>query len=108
MRTHNILKRKLDIVKKVKQTTTLNDSADKFKLNNFTLYDKNSIPVDNENLHVKLQNMAITEKSEEFSLNHCYLEGIDLTLADMVVFPCVHYLLVCLLFFVLYNLFLAM
>lgn len=95
MRTHNILKRKLDIVKKVKQTAALNDSADKFKLSNFTLYDKNRTPIDKKDLHVKLQNLAITEKSEEFSLNHCYLEGIDLTLADMVVFPCVHYLLVC-------------
>lgn len=100
MRTHNILKRKIDIVKKVKQTNTLNNSTD--KLSNFTLYDKNSTPVDKKDLHVKLQNMSITEKTEEFSLNHCYLEGIDLTLADMVVFPCVHYLLVC--SFILYSL----
>ncbi|GIX82474.1 glutathione S-transferase C-terminal domain-containing protein homolog [Caerostris extrusa] len=40
-----------------------------------------------------LENLVITEKSEEFSLHHNYLEGIDLTLADMIAFPCVYYLL---------------
>lgn len=99
VRTHNILKRKLDIAKKVKQGTSniaLNNTTNVPEIDaQFVLYDQNNSPVEKNDVQEKLQNMVITEKSEEFSLDHCYLEGIDLTLADMIVFPCVHYLLVC-------------
>lgn len=94
VRTHNILKRKLDIAKQIKQNSVTSSSGDATEFNaNFTLYDQNSIPVDGSDLQKKLQNMSITEKSDEFCLNHSYLEGIDLTLADMIAFPCVQYLL---------------
>ncbi|XP_054706668.1 glutathione S-transferase C-terminal domain-containing protein homolog [Uloborus diversus] len=93
VRTHNILKRKLDIVRKVKK-----DNASKSAENgpsvemteeqsSFTLYGSDSVAVDVDDLSKKIESIVINEKSEEFSLNHSYLEGIDLTLADIIVFP---------------------
>ncbi|KAG8172096.1 hypothetical protein JTE90_013180, partial [Oedothorax gibbosus] len=98
VRTHNILKRKLDIAKEVKKKNstgiTIDENSKKDSNVEFTIYDENSCPVNGEDVSKALEDLVITEKSEDFSLHHNYLEGIDLTLADMIVFPCVHYLLV--------------
>ncbi|KAG8178028.1 hypothetical protein JTE90_015831 [Oedothorax gibbosus] len=97
VRTHNILKRKLDIAKEVKKKNstgiTIDENSKKDSNVEFTIYDENSCPVNGEDVSKALEDLVITEKSEDFSLHHNYLEGIDLTLADMIVFPCVHYLL---------------
>ncbi|GIY17021.1 glutathione S-transferase C-terminal domain-containing protein [Caerostris darwini] len=98
VRTHNILKRKLDIAKKAKQVRS-KESQTNTSINapvtniEFTVYDNNLDPIKSDDISKTLENLIITEKSEEFSLHHNYLEGIDLTLADMIAFPCVYYLL---------------
>lgn len=96
VRTHNFLKRKLDIAKEVMQIEPKLNSNAEFEEANFTLYNdaKDSMVSKMEEVQRELQNMTITEKTDTFCLKHCYLEGIDLTLADMIVFPCVHYLLI--------------
>ncbi|CAL1274006.1 unnamed protein product [Larinioides sclopetarius] len=97
VRTHNILKRKLDIAKKIKQNKSETEAIDSMTVPtesiDFTIYDKNLDPVKSDDISKTLENLVITEKSEDFNLHHNYLEGIDLTLADMIAFPCVHYLL---------------
>ncbi|GFT10224.1 glutathione S-transferase C-terminal domain-containing protein [Nephila pilipes] len=101
VRTHNILKRKLDIAKKVKQKRTMGLPSNTVHSTqtvpaadiDFTVYDANMLPLEIDDISKTLQNLVITEKSHEFNLHHNYLEGIDLTLADMITFPCVYYLL---------------
>ncbi|KAF8782336.1 Glutathione S-transferase C-terminal like protein [Argiope bruennichi] len=96
VRTHNILKRKLDIAKKMKQNKSDTETIDSITVPaetiDVTIYDKNLDPVNSDDISKALENLVITEKSQDFNLHHNYLEGIDLTLADMIAFPCVHYL----------------
>ncbi|GFU42390.1 glutathione S-transferase C-terminal domain-containing protein [Trichonephila clavipes] len=101
VRTHNILKRKLDIVKCVKHAKSNETSSDVMNSvptdlasdDGFTIYDSNKLPLETKDISETLQSLVITEKSHDFYLNHIYLEGIDLTLTDMITFPCVYYLL---------------
>jgi len=43
--------------------------------------------------HVDLQQMS-SGNGHEAGLEHIYAEGIDFTITDLVLFPCVNYLLV--------------
>ncbi|XP_076329300.1 glutathione S-transferase C-terminal domain-containing protein isoform X1 [Tachypleus tridentatus] len=94
VKTHNIRKRKQDILRNVKAEiqktncfiSSFNENCESNgKQKSLNLLKKNNLSISDE---------RVTEKHdiEEniWDLNHVYAEGIDMTLADLILFPCVH------------------
>ncbi|XP_022258325.1 glutathione S-transferase C-terminal domain-containing protein-like [Limulus polyphemus] len=94
VKTHNIRKRKQDILRNAKAEKEETEHFTSSFIQNCQINEKRKSLTLLEKKKLSTNDKRITEKHDleenEWDLNHVYTEGIDMTLADLVLFPCVH------------------
>lgn len=93
VKTHNILKRKQEFLDKIKSCQNNGQYKDIFDLTSLKLIlSKEQLQLNSKTLSSQSKNKK-DKSCANVKLPHIYVEGIDFTIADIILLPCVHHLL---------------